>query len=87
MECAGATFWPAASKSSLSLENSFEICPVSLFRVGGSFRQAGLQCIAVRVCGAMCQTLTIYMDCFVACVCVCATSVFIALAKTWWAKA
>ena len=43
--------------------------------MGGSFRQAGLQCIAVRVCGAMCQTLAIYMDCFVACVCVCATLV------------
>ena len=44
------------------------MCPVSLVRVGESFRQAGLQCIAVRVCGAMCQTLAIYMDCFVACV-------------------
>ena len=43
--------------------------------MGGSFRQAGLQCIAVRVCGAMCQTLAIYMDRFVACMCVCATSV------------
>ena len=73
MECAWATFGPAVSKSSLSLQNSFEMCPVSLVRVGESFRQAGLQCIAVRVCGAMCQTLAIYMDCFVACVCVCAT--------------